>query len=135
MSRTNPVKGFSVTATPWDITIARGGSKVVLAPAETATLKNLLATALAIPRPTRLPYVQVNDFRILFDNDGADLTLVRKGQKEALAFSVNQIDNLVEALEVAVQMHISEQVHRTEPRPGAARAALVTPDPLIDGRE
>ena len=138
MSQQTHSSGFDLDVSDSSIAIGRGTGKIILAPAEAEKITTLLSMVLSLGSGAAgRDVLQSSPFRILIDNQGKDLTLIRKGmrQGEGLCFRTNDIDRLVSAINAAIGIYRDVKILRGGPSPAAAIAGASVPEPPFEGRE
>jgi len=127
MSRTSKNGAFDVSVTLENIEIRKEDSVITFSPAEAEAIKHLLSIAISLgPGAAGRSYIQGSPFRILFDNEGKDLTVIRKemSQGQGLKLTINEADRVAETVSIALDMYRDEQRLRPEPPQSGCQGCL-----------
>ena len=130
---------FNISVTLQNIKISKEDQGLEFSPAEADRIKKLLSIALSLgDGAAGRPFIQDSPFRIIFNDQGKQLTLIKKGmqQGEGLSFTIVQTDKLIQTISTALQMFIDGQILRGGPaNPITSRVGFEVPEPLIEGRD
>jgi hypothetical protein len=123
---------FTIEVEMSNLTVRRGDARITFAPGETATATSIVGTARMMERMKVLPPKIANSpWEVLFFADGS-LEWKRNDRKNGIKFTFQEADELVQAIDTALNKYADAM--RIRGGPGAGVSALKIPDPPFDGR-
>jgi len=123
---------FTVEVEMSNLVVRRGESRLQFLPGEAGTAANILSMARQMQSMKALPDKIANKpWEVRFGSDGV-LEWCRQGSKSGLKFGFDEADELVKAVNTALDKYVD--AIRIRGGPAAGVAAFQTPDPPIDGR-
>jgi len=126
-NRRNVLEGLVIETSNLGIRLGDHPHCTTFSPAEADKVSNIVSIAGGM-EGVELPHIQSSPFRVYFSKTG--MVLLKNGQDgDGLRFTYNDIDKVIRAVSIGVEMYRDAQVHRGEP---AALAAVGPANDLVD---
>lgn len=127
-NRRNVLEGLTIETSIRGISLGDHPHCTTFSPAEADVVTNLVSIAGGMEELKEIPHIQSSPFRVYFSKTG--LTLLKNGQEgDGLPFSFRDIDKVIRAVNIGVEMYRDAQIHRGDT---SALAATGPANDLID---